>query len=331
VILLAGIRSEAPLAMVAQALAQQGHDFRIVHQRDVAAYRLDWSIDGDGIRGKLTLGDEIVELDAVIGVYMRLMDDMRLPELDGLPDDDPQRKHARGFHDAFYRWAEIAPARVVNRTDMQGSNGSKPYQAQLIAAAGFLVPPTLITSDPDTVLEFRARHERIIYKSISGLRSVVRSFEDADLARLNRLGWCPVQFQAELAGQNIRVHVIGDDAFATAIDSTHVDYRYASLDGGRATLKATQLPPDITDRCLVLARALGLAFAGIDLFLTGNGEYYCFEVNPQPGFSFFELHSGQPIAAAVASLLAGPRSSGAAQSADRTPCVAASNPQEKYR
>jgi glutathione synthase/RimK-type ligase-like ATP-grasp enzyme len=303
-ILLAGIRSETPLAMVAEALAAQDSEFRILHQRDVATYKLDWTVDDAGLGGTLALGDELVDLDRVTGVYMRLMDDLRLPELAGLADDDPLKKHARGFHDAFYRWAEIAPARVVNRTEMQGSNGSKPYQAQLIAKTGFLVPPTLITSDREAVLEFRSRHGRIIYKSISGLRSIVRSFEDGDTDRLDRLEWCPVQFQSELEGHNIRVHVVGDEIFATAIDSTHVDYRYATLDGGTSALRSTDLSPDIADRCFALARMLGLAFAGIDIFETKSGEYYCFEVNPQPAFSYFELHSGQPIAAAVASYLA---------------------------
>jgi len=308
-ILLAGIRSETPLSMVADALRTQGAQFRIVHQRDVASYSMDWTVNAQGVSGTLTLGDEAIDLAAVTSVYMRLMDDTRLPELDGLAESDPAKRHARGFHDAFHRWAEITPARVVNRADTQASNGSKPYQAQLIAATGLLVPPTLITSDPDAVLEFRARHGRIIYKSISGLRSIVREFEDSDISRLDRLSWCPVQFQAALEGQNIRVHVIGSETFATAIESTHIDYRYANTAGGTAKLRATRLPEEITGKCVELARNLGLEFAGIDLFRANDGDYYCFEVNPQPAFSFFEHQGGQPIAAAIAAFLASPQRS----------------------
>ena len=304
-ILLAGIRSEAPLAMVAAALRRRRTAFRVVHQREAVRYAIEWGIDRGGITGSLDLNGESIDLTQVRGVYLRLMDDANLPEIRDLGDDDPVRRRVRGFHDALFRWAEITPARIVNRADPQGSNGSKPYQAQLIAAHGFLPPPTLITNQPDEVLAFRRAHGRIIYKSISAARSIVKVFDDADLARLDRIGWCPVQFQAALAGTNVRVHVVGDAVFPTEIESSHVDYRYAKRAGGSTTLRPVELPPAIAARCVALTGALGLAFAGIDLMRMADGRYYCFEVNPQPAFSYFEANTRQPIAAAVAKYLMG--------------------------
>jgi glutathione synthase/RimK-type ligase-like ATP-grasp enzyme len=304
-ILLAGIRSERPIAMVAEALRETGADFRFVHQRDVADYKIGWQVDRSGVTGTLRLGDETIALERVRALYTRMMDDRKLPEIDGLPEDDPARRHARAFHDAFFHWSEIAPARVVNRAEPQGSNGSKPYQAQLIAAHGFLVPPTLITNDPRAVLDFRKAHGAIIYKSISAVRSIVKTLDDDELDRLHNIRWCPVQFQAAIEGVNVRVHVVGDAAFATEIASTHVDYRYASQEGGETRLSAITLPRPIRARCVALSRGLGLAFSGIDLMRTAGGDYYCFEVNPQPGFSYYESHTGQPIAMAVARFLMG--------------------------
>ena len=66
-----------------------------------------------------------------------------------------------------------------------------------------------------------------------------------------------------------------------------------------------ELPDELAERCLRLAQALGLAFAGIDLKLTPDRQVYCFEVNPSPAFSYYEAHTGQPIAHAVARYLAG--------------------------
>ena len=304
-ILLFGIRSEAPLALVARALTRLGAEFRFVHQRDVGRYRIAWSADPDGIAGTLTLGDERIDLARVEGVYSRVMDDSLLPELEGLAPDHPARRHSRAFHEALFRWIEIAPARVVNRAEPQGSNGSKPYQAQLIAAHGFLPPPTLITNDPEAVLAFRKEHKRIIYKSISGVRSIVRTLEDEDLERLDRIGWCPVQFQAAIAGTNVRVHVVGERTFASEIESTHLDYRYANREGGRTSLRAIRLPGAVRARCVAVAKSLGLPFAGIDLMRTAGGEHYCFEVNPQPAFSYYQANTGQPIAKAVARYLMG--------------------------
>jgi hypothetical protein len=40
-----------------------------------------------------------------------------------------------------------------------------------------------------------------------------------------------------------------------------------------------------------------------DLKETPDGEYYCFEVNPCPGFLYYERHTHQPISTALASLL----------------------------
>jgi D-alanine-D-alanine ligase-like ATP-grasp enzyme len=74
------------------------------------------------------------------------------------------------------------------------------------------------------------------------------------------------------------------------------------------------LPPEITrfelsgelaQRCVALARRLGLELAGIDLRLGDqDGEPVCLEVNPSPAFSYYELAANLPIAAAVARRLA---------------------------
>ena len=304
-ILLAGIPSETPLEMVGAALDALGAEYRFVNQRHVASAAIDSTSDDKGVAGALRMGEETIDLATVTGAYMRLMDDRVLPELDGLAPDDPARAHARAFHDALFRWSEVSPARVVNRSEPQGSNGSKPYQAQLIARHGLLPPPTLITNDPAAVLAFRAEHGTIIYKSISAVRSIVKTLDDEDMARLDRITWCPVQFQAAIPGTNIRVHVVGEEVFPTAIESTHVDYRYAKRQGGSTELTATVLPAEIAARCVALTADLGLAFTGIDLKLTPEGDYYCFEVNPSPAFSYFEANTGQPIAAAVAQYLAG--------------------------
>ena len=38
---------------------------------------------------------------------------------------------------------------------------------------------------------------------------------------------------------------------------------------------------------------------------TSRGEYYCFEVNPSPAYSYFEEETSQPISRAVVDYLAG--------------------------
>jgi glutathione synthase/RimK-type ligase-like ATP-grasp enzyme len=75
-------------------------------------------------------------------------------------------------------------------------------------------------------------------------------------------------------------------------------------------MEPTTLPPAIERACLTIARDLDLLLAGIDLKATPEGDWYCFEVNPSPGFLYYERHSGQPISLALAELLRGGPSAG---------------------
>jgi predicted ATP-grasp superfamily ATP-dependent carboligase len=305
-ILLCGIPSEPPLAMVAEALAALGKQYVVFNQRRFAGARLEFSVEGGQVWGCLTYEGRDYALEEIDGVYMRLMDDRLLPELRDLEPRSRLRTQCRSLHDALSRWTEIAPARVVNRAGAMASNSSKPFQAQLIRRYGFEIPETLITNDPDLALEFRERHRRVIYKSISGVRSIVQTFEDRDVERLQALRWCPVQFQEFVEGDNVRVHVIGESVFPTLVVSEATDYRYAGQQVGQAAeLRTAELKDEVAEKCVQLAQGLGLAFAGIDLKVTADGHVFCFEVNPSPGFSYYEANTGQPIARAVAEYLAG--------------------------
>ncbi len=205
--------------------------------------------------------------------------------------------------DALMSWADLAPAYVVNRPAASASNSAKPYQALFIQAAGFDVPATLVTTDPDAVLEFWAQHAAVIYKSLSGVRSIVSRLEERHQARLERVRWCPTQFQQYIPGTDYRVHVVGDDVFACEIRSLADDYRYAGRQGLGVEISPYQLPQDVTDRCRALNASLGLHVTGIDFRRDPDGRWYCFEVNPSPAYTYYQNASGQPIDEAIADLL----------------------------
>jgi len=305
-ILLCGIPTESPLEMVTNALRQLRVHHFVFNQRQVADMHIEYELDGGTPQGWIESGNELYQLVDFEGVYLRLMDDRYLPEMINEPEDSVLISHSRSVHDNLLSWLEVTEARVVNRPSAMASNNSKPYQAQLIRRHGLRVPDTLITNDPDLVHEFRSRHGQVIYKSISGVRSIVRTLEDGDLVRLEKIRWCPTQFQEFVSGDNVRVHVVGDRIFATRIYTDATDYRYAQAQVGKAAmLEAFDLNSDIAEKCISLSRSLQLPFAGVDLKVTPDGDVYCFEVNPCPGFSYFEANTGQPIALAVAEYLSG--------------------------
>ncbi|MCB5165817.1 alpha-L-glutamate ligase [Streptomyces bambusae] len=305
-ILFFGRTDDPPLARAVGAARDAGLRHLVVDQAHLARY--DLVTGTGGLDGLLVVDGMRVPLDTVAAVYARPLE----PPAGG---DAAARARVAAFQEWFVGWLDTAPAFVVSRPSAMESNSSKPYQAQLIARAGFPVPDTLVTDDPGEVLAFRDRHGRIVYKSVSGIRSIVREFTPADEARLPLLRGLPTQFQAYVPGRDVRVHVVGGRTYAASVDSDAVDYRYAGRDGDAARLAPFDLPPDTARHCVELAAALGLPLAGIDLRRTPDGAWVCFEVNPMPAYSYYEAHTGLPIAAALVSLLAGDRTPAGASEA----------------
>ena len=303
-ILVVGIPSETPLQMVRDRLDEARVPYITLNQRAFARCRIVFEVCRGIVTGSLTLEDRTFRLEDFRAVYTRMMDDRNLPELRGEPLDSDLRKHCRGFHEALTRWMEIAPGCVINRCVPMGSNASKPYQTQLIREHGFRIPETLMTTDPELVRNFLETHERVVFKSASAMRSIVQTLGEADLKRLEDIRWCPTQFQAFVDGTNVRVHVIGDRVYATAVSTEATDYRYAKRQIGRhAELRPVDLSSELAQRCIALAASLGLGFAGIDLKITPDDEVYCFEVNPSPAFSYYESNTRQRISEGVAAAL----------------------------
>lgn len=301
-ILLLGLPADVPLAMVRAELIKQGQAVVLVDQREVLNTEVD-VVFGREVYGTLRIGEQLVDLGSVTAVYLRSYSLDQLPALRDLDRKSPQWLHAVNVTDTISAWTELSSALVVNRLSAMASNGSKPFQSRIIHAYGFETPDTLITTDPDAVREFWLQHGTVIYKSISGVRSIVSRLTAENAERLSQLHWCPTQFQQYIPGNDYRIHVVGEETFASEIVSEADDYRYASRDGLKANLRAWQIPTELAQRCCDLARTLELPVAGIDLRYHPAGKWFCFEVNPSPAFSYYESETGQPIAAAVARFL----------------------------
>jgi hypothetical protein len=309
-ILVAGIPEERPTAAVIDALDAIGAEYRVFDQRQAAACAMAWEIAdaaaGGRIDGTLALAGEAIPLTRIEGMYVRMMDASFLPGMDEARNG--QRAHCLELHEMLSQFADIAPGRVLNRPGDMGSNHSKPYQAQMIRGAGFDIPEALITNDPPSARSFIeqawADGRDVIYKSVSGVRSIVQRVQEADLDRLDRIRWCPTQFQWRVCGTDIRVHVVGQTAIAASISSDATDYRYASRQTGEPPVIATvDIGADVRARCVRLSQRLNLPLAGIDLRRTPDGRYVCFEVNPSPAFTFYE-QPDTSIAACIARYLA---------------------------
>lgn len=302
VILLWGLAQDRPIAAVHEALHRLGFPVAFLDQRQVLASAVELCVDST-IRGWLRTDGETIDLNAITAVYLRPYEWRRLPEIEKAGPGSLAWRHACEVEDALASWLELAPALVVNRLAAMAATNSKPDQAAQIRACGFAVPDTLITTDATAALEFWEKCGTVIYKSISGVRSIVSRLTLEHVRRLSDLAWCPTQFQQYIPGHDYRVHVVGHEVFVCEIASEADDYRYATSQGARVDIRSYDLPKDTADQCRALAAAMDLLLAGIDLRCTPDGLWYCFEVNPSPAFSYYQTATNQPIDEAIARLL----------------------------
>ena len=287
-ILIVGDLRESGLALIISRLIERGDAFAFVDMESEARdCRVAWTLEDGCLRGSIAYGSDVVDLGAVRAAFIAHM----------------PRVSSRGL-ESIALLAEIAPFFVCSRPSADATNFSKVLQQRTISAQGFVVPRTLVTNDPLAVREFFAIcRKRVIYKSISSWRSVVKRLAEEDLARLPLLSSCPTQFQEWIPGKDVRVHVVEDAVFATEIDSASTDYRYGAPGTVAPRMRAVELPVAVRDDCRELARTLRMPLAGIDLRRSITGTYYCFEANPSPGFGYYQQFTGQPIADAVLAML----------------------------
>lgn len=304
-VLLWGLETDRPLAVVRGELDLLGVPYLMMEQHDVLDTEIQLDLARD-LEGAIRVRDRWVDLAAVTAAYLRPYDSRHVPAVAREGPESAAWRHALDVEYVLASWSKIAPALVVNRPQAMATNSSKPYQLEQLRKLGFRVPETFITTDPDAARDFWERHGEVIYKSVSGTRSVVSRLRSEHAERLADVSFCPTQFQRYVPGMDHRVHVVGDEVFASEVLSEADDYRYPERH--EVEVRPCRLPRTVEERCRLASVALGLPVAGIDLRRTPEGDWYCFEMNPSPAFTYYESRSGQPIGNAIARLLAaGPR------------------------
>jgi glutathione synthase/RimK-type ligase-like ATP-grasp enzyme len=298
-ILLWGIQDDAPMGMVMQDLIHAGADFIFLDQHDIFSDDIEYSFDHDfGERCIISSKTRMIDLNEMTVAYLRPYNFREFESAKNKTMDDPLIQRAAAFEMQLIACLNASDAIITNRSDPSSTNNSKPYQLSLIRKTGFKIPETFISNDNQAVKNFLLGNPSSIYKSISGVRSIVSQVENAQLEYLQDVSWCPTLFQKLIPGTNYRVHIIGDGVFALRIHSDRLDYRY-----GNTTMISEELLDGIAAKCRALNALLGLHFSGIDLIRTQEDEWYCLEVNPSPAYSYFQYKSGEPISQALCAFL----------------------------
>ncbi|WP_438296012.1 ATP-grasp domain-containing protein [Streptomyces sp. HUAS TT7] len=242
-------------------------------------------------------GRQVICLEGVTAVWCRLLDVSPYAPA-------RYREAAAGHYQAFLRLFEHLSVRVMNPPLREATGFTKVLHAVTMAAiGGWQVPRTCLTSNPDEARAFIADcPQGVIFKGSSATKTFAQVYEASHEALLDRLGRVPVLFQERIAGPDVRVHTVGDQAFGEAIHSPEIDYRTAVHVND---YRPITLPDSVVRGCARLTTHTGLPLLGVDFKIDeATGEWYFLEANAMPCFEGYDRRAAGAITAAMADWLA---------------------------
>lgn len=260
----------------------------------------------------LVIDGREIAADAVTGVWWRRAVP---PHLDpALPEAEARWASGEALAALSGFWRSVN-ARWVNPPASNAEADCKPEQLRRAAHLGLDVPPTLVTNDVEAARAFVAGHGRVVCKSLQDARVPRGDGDDhglfyTSLVTLDDISWTsgfgaePYLLQALVDKRyDLRVTVIGEQAYACRIDSQHIpaariDWRLG--DASRMPHAVEPLERDIAERCVALTRSYGLRFSAIDLARRTDGGCSFFELNPNGQWAWVEQLTGLPLARRLA-------------------------------
>jgi hypothetical protein len=209
-------------------------------------------------------------------------------------------------------WRSIPQHLWLNHPNSLWLARNKYEQLQRASSMGLHIPETLVTSNPGTIQSFgrevgwplvaKAVKHGFDFRSEGARLAVTRKISAADLDDIESCARSPMIVQQLVhKAVDLRITVVGDNVFSAAIHSqdapeTSTDWRAVHALGG-LDLEHTRhdLPEDIEEACIELARSYGLGFSAIDMAQARDGQYFFFEMNPNGEWVWIEQRLGYQI------------------------------------
>ncbi|MBB5110113.1 ATP-grasp ribosomal peptide maturase [Streptomyces spectabilis] len=235
-----------------------------------------------GVTGTLTTPSRTCDLSRVRSLYYRRPSGFVFDHLD---PQDARFALMQARYGLGGILASLPGCLYVNHPHRVGDAEFKPAGLAAAHAAGFRLPATLITSDPDTARAFIRQHGPAIYKPFSaplyrieGVSCTVKVEEvTADEIDDAVTGTAHLfQHRIDKTG-DVRVTVIGDRVFCVRIDSGLLDWR---TDYSRLTYSVVEPPPGLTEALLSYLDHFRLVFGAFDFAIDREGQWWFLECNP---------------------------------------------------
>jgi len=298
-----------------------------LRQQNQRVFRFDADIFADGelqlnfCTSKNLFGFEITGADGIVSLADIKSVWYRRPNSLHLKLKDPvQRMYAEEEIMNLLEglWMSMPDAFWLNNPTYLNAARKKVYQLFLAREAGFRVPKTIITNNPERVEEFfNECGGRIVFKAIQGelLDYGEKSFSipatlvtNRHLENLDLVKHTPSLLQEFVEkAYELRITVVGDEIFPVKIeplvDISHaVDWRYPEL-MDKLSYSPTVLPERISAFCFWLLRKLRLSFGALDFVVGRDGKTYFLEINPNGQWYWLEDRTGLLISDAIVGML----------------------------
>jgi ATP-grasp ribosomal peptide maturase len=270
------------------------------------------SLDGEvsGWRGRITTATRELDLDAVGAVYWRRPTGHRFP---GLEAQDAEFAIAQAREGLGGVLASLPRCRYVNHPHRNWVAEYKPSQLVAAVELGFVVPPTLITSDPDAARSFARKHAPVIYKPLRLTNLTVEDVPQAVWAQRiephdldETVAGTAHLFQAEVVDKvaDLRITVVGNRVFCVRIESAArlLDWR---SDYDDLSYQVVEPPAQLVPQLHGYLERFGLLFGCFDFAVDQHGTAHFLECNPNGQWAWMEPPTGLPMTAAFADALEG--------------------------
>ena len=214
------------------------------------------------------------------------------------------------WNDALQIMYNTVESRWINSIDAIRRASNRIKQLALARQAGFNIPSTLITNDPDHARNFYGEMGNVILKALHHhnieLENKVyslysRKLTDNDLSMLDDLVYAPCVLQEEIVKQSeLRVTVVKDKVFSAELESKSDDLHRIPLNKLRK--KPINLGDHFDKQCVMLIKSFGLDYGAID-FIKSDDKLYFLELNPTGSWLWIEQDTKQPITHTVVDLI----------------------------
>jgi ATP-grasp ribosomal peptide maturase len=270
-----------------------------------ATLSVEAEITEHGLRGRLHTPSRTADLAHVRALYYRRPTGFAFPHLG---EQDARFAVTQARYGLGGVVASLPGCLYVNHPHRIGDAEFKPTGLATAVDAGFLVPPTLITSSPDAAQQFIKAHAAVIYKPlynpvylVDGVSSVVEVAEVSETDIDDAVTGTAHLFQQRVAKvADVRVTVIGGQVFCVRIDSDLLDWR---TDYSRLTYTVVEAPPGIRPALHRYMNRFRLVFGAFDFAVGEDGRWWFLECNPSGQWHWLETETGLPMTAALADLL----------------------------